>query len=193
MKYTADLKEKRLSGAVRNKPLNKREKQEKEKQNMINNLKMMPGESWADFNRRVNNALPLVHKKKTKRDNHNSFFQEKGKKGNNSDLKNAKDEDSKDEENYDENGNERGGKKKRKRENSPDPWAHLETKKDRPKFGEIADRPPDLRVPTKLLNNVPKSAGSMARRYILQTEREKIIEGYRALMEKKKEDAFFNA
>lgn len=184
MKYTADLEEKRRGGegatnkegGTKKSKANK-SKVEQDKDRAVQGLKMMPGETWADFNRRVNEALPLVHKKRTKRLN---SAENKSKGGNRNSRKGTEEDDSEDDDEKEE------GRKDNRRARSPDPWAHLEQKKNRPKFGEIADRPPDLRLSSRILNNVPKSAGSMARRFILQKEREKVIEGYRTLMEKKK-------
>lgn len=162
-----------------------------EKEEATKNLKMEPGESWTDFNRRVNEALPLVHAKrakvkeiegldpKGKKGNKNT----KGKKGNDQGADELEDEE---EEDIDSQGRLRSAKRGSKRDRSPDPWAHLEKKKQKPKFGEVADAPPDLKLPAKFLNNIPKSAGSMAKRYMLEQERERFIEGYRALLEKKK-------
>lgn len=75
-------------------------------------------------------------------------------------------------------------RKASRRDTSPDPWAHLETSK--PKFGDVVDRPPELNLPTKLLRNVPKAAGSLARRDMLEQERNRVVESYRRLMEQKR-------
>lgn len=125
---------------------------------------MEPGESWTDFNQRVNEALPLVHAKKQK------VSLEKTKPKN----KNQPESDLSDEET---------NTRHKKRDRSPDPWAHLEKK--RPKFGEVVDAPPQLTVPKRILSSVPKNAGSMARRFMLEQERERVVKQYRELVEKK--------
>lgn len=167
-------------------------KAEANKEEVLKSLKMEPGESWTDFNRRVNEALPLVHAKKAKK-NIDGLDLKGNKKGKNGQQKDDEEQEfegevAEQEDEIDSQGRLKNPHKKngRKRERSPDPWAHLEKKKEKPKFGEVADAPPDLRLPSKLLSSIPKNAGSMAKRYMLQQEREKFIEGYRALMESKK-------
>ena len=49
-----------------------------------------------------------------------------------------------------------------------------------PKFGEVADRPPELPL-RKQKSSIPKSAGSLARREMLEQERARFIEEYRKL------------
>ncbi|GMM51506.1 hypothetical protein DASB73_024690 [Starmerella bacillaris] len=61
-----------------------------------------------------------------------------------------------------------------------DIWAGVNAKKKAPVFGDVADRPPELFKP-KITSNIPKSAGSLARRQMLEEERAKIIEHYRKL------------
>lgn len=147
-------------------------------------LKIMPGESMGEFSRRVNEALPLVKARSgspSRADKKRMRQKEKAER-----LKRERrraaglpsDEETDEEE-------ETTAKRGRKRSPSPDPWASLESRKQTPKFGEVADRPPELTVPKKLLNNVPKSAGSMAKRHMLEQERGRFIEAYRKLMEEK--------
>ncbi|KAF5093343.1 hypothetical protein D0Z00_004107 [Geotrichum galactomycetum] len=166
---------------------------------------MKKGESWSDFNQRVNEALPMTKPKAG--GNGPSKAHRKAQMKRERVLKEqqaarerriARGEIPADEE-----ANEQEEKKimnwgyretrknnRGKREVSPDPWAHLETT-PRPKFGDVADRPPELNLNKKLLNNVPKAAGSMAKRYMLQQERETFIENYRKLMEEKKNNQEF--
>mgnify|MGYP007112198846 CR=1 FL=1 len=163
-------------------------------------LKMKKGESWSDFNQRVNEALPMTkpkaggngpskaHRKAQLKQERVRKEQEAAKERRIARGEIPSDEEGNEEEEkkimnwgYRETRKNKSGK----REVSPDPWAHLESV-PRPKFGEVADRPPELTLNKKLLNNVPKAAGSMAKRYMLQQERESFIENYRKLMEEKK-------
>lgn len=152
-------------------------------------LKIQPGERMADFARRVDQALPMVKA----RSGSPSRVDKKRQKQREKALRQAEqrrkekgideDEDELDQQQKDEEGTL--GKRKGKRASSPDPWANIQAKQEPPKFGEVADRPPDLKNPTKRMNNVPKSAGSMARRHMLEDERNRFIERYRALIEQK--------
>lgn len=172
---------------------------------VASDLKMKKGESWSDFNQRVNEALPMakpksggngpskVHLKAQAKRERVLKEQEAARE-----RRVAKGEILTDEEGDEEEEKkimnwsyrETRKNKRGKREVSPDPWAHLETT-PRPKFGDVADRPPELNLNKKLLNNVPKAAGSMAKRYMLQQERETFIENYRKLMEEKKNNQEF--
>ncbi|ANB11987.1 conserved fungal protein [Sugiyamaella lignohabitans] len=143
-------------------------------------LKILPGERMSDFSRRVNEALPLV---KARKGSPSRADKRKARKRAKDEANSRKKKDDDDDDDNDED-DEDQKPKKGKREPSPDPWAHLESKK--PKFGDVADRPPELNLPTKLLRNVPKSAGSLARRVILEEERDRVIQSYRALMEQKR-------
>lgn len=73
---------------------------------------------------------------------------------------------------------------KSKRSTSPDPWKKLR-KSSIPKFGEVADAPPVLKAPSKKLLSVPKTAGSLAERMVLEAERNMVIGKYRAMIERK--------
>lgn len=155
-------------------------------------LKIKPGESMSDFSRRVNEALPVgraksegpsrgalrAQKKRARVEKEQAAArQRKIEKG---ELDDEEDADVR----WSQKGTTTRNKTTGKREVSPDPWAHLQ--KPAPKFGDVADRPPELNLSAKILNNVPKSAGSLAKRYMLQSERQKVIDGYRALMESKR-------
>lgn len=61
-----------------------------------------------------------------------------------------------------------------------DVWASVNAKAKKPKFGEVADRPPELKK-LKQFSSVPKSAGSLARREMLEAERQRFIDQYRKL------------
>ena len=93
------------------------------------------------------------------------------------------------------------GQKKRKsnaRGGSPDPFAHLSAAAAPIRFGEVAAAPPQFKVlPTNklrdktgkvdgggmgLAGDVPKNAGSFARREALGEERMGVVERYRQLM-----------
>ncbi|CAN6596393.1 hypothetical protein TRVA0_001S02696 [Trichomonascus vanleenenianus] len=150
-------------------------------QNSETNLKIQPGERMSDFVRRVDQALPLIKARSgsPSRLEKRKIKQRRKAERQAMERKRALGITSEDEE------EEQEAKKKAKRDPSPDMWAHLETK-PRPKFNEVADRPPDLRANTKKLINVPKTAGSLAKRELLADERQKIIDGYRKLMEEKR-------
>lgn len=117
-------------------------------------IKILPKEKMADFSRRVNEAIPVragrsftPAKKSRKR---------KPQKSEDEQLEEADIE-------------------KRKRKHSPDPWSAVAA---RPvKFGEVAKAPPDLTIGRKMrqANQIPKSAGSMAKRMLLAAEREKVL------------------
>lgn len=164
-------------------------------------LKIKPGESMGDFSRRVNDALPMgraksggpsrgalrTAKKRARMEAEVAAARQKRiERGED----NGGDDDDPDGNDIETSGNakwnDRGTKRNKsgKREVSPDPWGHL--KKPAPKFGDVVDRPPELKLSAKMLSNVPKAAGSMAKRFMLQDERQKVIDGYRALMESKR-------
>lgn len=135
-------------------------------------LKRRKDESAAEYARRVNEAIPIPKVKGSSMDNEDTSRGRKKKKAAKAKVNNEQDDD--------DERQSRGGK----REKSPDMWAHLET--SRPKFGDVVDRPPELKLPTKLLRNVPKASGSLARRDMLETERNRVVESYRRLMEQKR-------
>lgn len=64
------------------------------------------------------------------------------------------------------------------RDDSPDPFARLTAPPI--KFGEVADRPPEL-PKLHIKGGVPRAAGSQARRELLEAERERFIQKYREL------------
>lgn len=147
-------------------------------------LKIRKGESMADFSRRVNEAVPLPmakgvndakaaktsQKQKAKAERLRAEYKTRlDKRRGRTDDDDQADLDA---DNW----------KSGKRDTSPDPWAHLQ--KARPKFGEVADRPPEL-PKLKRLSNVPKSAGSLARRELLEAERQSVIDEYRRLKARK--------
>ncbi|KAK9455069.1 hypothetical protein V1511DRAFT_329726 [Dipodascopsis uninucleata] len=167
-------------------------------------LKIRPGESMTDFNRRVNEAIPIIRAKtgvpsagavrraeKRERAIVNgaklpSLLSKKSQTTTNpgdTDIDDATAErllgfeDEEDEERtYLEF--------KSKRSRSPDPWKSL-SRPPAPKFGEVAEAPPQLKALTKKLPNVPKSAGSIAQRMILESERDRVIAEYRAKQKRK--------
>lgn len=140
-------------------------------------LERKRGESMADFSRRVDQAIPLprargVESRKT--------------------AKNAK-KNRKTAENLRAEYHQKWEAKKRRLEDADDAnddlsveddgediWASVNAKSKKPKFGEVADRPPEL-PRLKQLNNVPKSAGSLYRREMLESERQRVIDTYRKL------------
>lgn len=186
-----------------------KKKQQKREDQQKQELTIRPGESMAEFSRRVNDALPLARPKSekqilketgidlqalTKKKGDKKKKQKKEATEKADDAVNEEDDD--EELQLDNNGRPlnqhssvlSGSTKKSRRDKSPDdPWLEFEQKKRKqPKFGDVVDRPPDLKLPTKLLNNVPKAAGSMAKRHMLSQERERFIEKYREYVEKKR-------
>ncbi|KAJ8099685.1 hypothetical protein POJ06DRAFT_114724 [Lipomyces tetrasporus] len=162
-------------------------------------LKMQAGESFADFTRRVNEALPIVRarsgvpskeavRKMKKREiaeaNGQAPLRVKKKKGTSAEEKEEEDND--DGEDYsDEEAEERRYMElKTKRSGSPDPWKKL-SRAPPPKFGEIAAAPPVLIPPSKKLLNVPKKAGPLSQRLELEAERQQVIGKYRVMVERK--------
>ncbi|KAK9323003.1 hypothetical protein V1517DRAFT_321590 [Lipomyces orientalis] len=161
-------------------------------------LKMQEGESFADFTRRVNEALPIVRarsgvpsreavRKLKKREiaeaNGQTPLRAKKKKGTSAE---EGEEDNDDGEDYsDEEAEERRYMElKAKRSGSPDPWKKL-SRAPPPKFGEIAAAPPVLIPPSKKLLNVPKKAGPLSQRLALEAERQRVIGEYRVMVERK--------
>ncbi|BFZ59529.1 hypothetical protein YB2330_000540 [Saitoella coloradoensis] len=155
-------------------------------------LKIQPGEKMSDFKRRVNEALPMV---KPDRDPKDTTV--KGKKAKKAATK-AEGEDGDEEEDEGEDRKKRttSGRTIRRREPSPDPFAHLATTK---KFGDIVQEPPTLTARPRLREGalgipktIKKADGSgveevtMAKRVMLGREREEMIRKYRELMASKK-------
>ncbi|KAK9354141.1 hypothetical protein V1505DRAFT_359621 [Lipomyces doorenjongii] len=162
----------------------------------LEELKMLPGESFPDFTRRVNEALPVVRaksgapsmeaiRKMKKREiaeaNGQKPLRSKHKKGTAAEAE----EDDDDGVDYsdDEAEERRYMELKTKRSSSPDPWKRL-SRPAPPKFGEIAAAPPVLKPPSKKLMNVPKKAGPLSERLVLEAEREQVIGKYRAMVER---------
>lgn len=151
-------------------------------------LKIQPGERLSEFSQRVNDALPLI---KARSGSPSRKDRKRIKK-----LENIRVQQEQRRQKLIESGeldeNEETQRRSRsqrrhhkgKRDKSPDPWAHLEKKPV--KFGEVADAPPDLKLPSKLLSNIPKAAGSLAKREMLAEERERFISQYRVFMEQKR-------
>lgn len=80
----------------------------------------------------------------------------------------------------------------KKVERSPSPFAELRNKRPKPGgINDVVQAPPTIHVkPKNVLRavgvDVPKSAGSLARREVLADERMGIVERYRALMDAKR-------
>ncbi|ODQ68543.1 hypothetical protein NADFUDRAFT_49180 [Nadsonia fulvescens var. elongata DSM 6958] len=178
--------------------------QKSHKKNTIeaSELKIQPGESMRDFSRRVDQALPMV---KARAGSPTRIDKRKQKKL----ARVAKEEEARQErmgctvsedeelariEQEEEDFEKYGTKinlnpptkknKNGKREASPDPWAVLS--KPAPKFGDVVSAPPTLNFKPKKYNNVPKTVGvSMAKRAMLEEERNRFIDMYREMMDKK--------
>ncbi|KAH8146257.1 uncharacterized protein LAJ45_09699 [Morchella importuna] len=150
-------------------------------------LTIQPGESLSEFNRRVDASLPVdlkVAREPRK---------PKAKKAADA-AKAAPAPELEDEGDYSDGEGGGGGGRKRRRAASPDPWAILASKREAPKFGDVAPAPPSLARPREVLHSrgivdvdgVPKSAGSRARREGLAVERKGVVEAYRKLMQGKR-------
>lgn len=142
-------------------------------------LKIMPGEKLSEFSRRVDESLPLI---KARSGSPSRAHKRKQKKRAKAEAQKKKNKDESDDDEED----EMEQKKRLKREPSPDPWQHLQRSK--PKFNDVVDKPPELNLPKKFLSNIPKSAGSMAKRLMLEQERRRFIDEYRTLMEQRRND-----
>ncbi|KAF8249643.1 hypothetical protein K440DRAFT_621066, partial [Wilcoxina mikolae CBS 423.85] len=172
-------------------------------------LKIQPGETLREFGRRVDAAIP-VHFPRG-----DGSLREGGKKKNkkakqeevdsNEELEDGEEVHSDDDDEMKEQlrqakeGFEAAKRRKKKRGDSPDPWADLEKKREAVRFGEVAPAPPTLKKPKALLymagakaavdvDGVPRSAGSLAKREELAGERRSVVEAYRLMMEGKREE-----
>jgi hypothetical protein len=152
-------------------------------------LKIQPGEKMADFVRRVDQALPLVKARSGSPSRADKKRQRQRERALRQAEQRRKEKGTDD---VEEEMLQQQEQKVSKRSPSPDPWAHLEARDVKPKFNEVSSKPPELKAPTKLMKNVPKAAGSMARRDMLEQERNRFIERYRALMEHKRGDVRLN-
>lgn len=147
-------------------------------------LKIHPGETLHEFNRRVDASLPVAIKLARE--------PRKPKKVE------AAVVEKKEEEEGDYSDGEGGGKRRRGRNKgragSPDPWAGLAARREAPRFGDVTPAPPSLKRPKAVLHSrgvvdvggVPKAAGSLARREGLAVERRGVVEAYRRMMEGKR-------
>ncbi|KAF8445286.1 hypothetical protein BGX38DRAFT_1143486 [Terfezia claveryi] len=198
--------------------------QKKLEQQRKPSLQILPGESLRAFNRRVDASMPIPLKgpKTSKTDPIDHLPNSKSKLKQPTSIP-AEDPEEEDYSDYltdsstyslDSHGDPRpktfrpraprprqkrtpGRKKKPKpRGPSPDPFAILLEKRGKPKFGETAEAPPELRVkPKEILRakrkvgvgvdvgGIPKAVGSIARREILAEERRGVVERYREMME----------
>ncbi|KAA8912882.1 hypothetical protein FN846DRAFT_903242 [Sphaerosporella brunnea] len=194
----------------------KRKRQNNEEQELKAaraDLKIQPGESLGAFARRVDAAIPV----KFPRGGNGA---EKGplkKKERAKEVVEPTEEEIEEEEIHSDDDEEEEDKKEmlrqaqagfeaakrkrgKKRDDSPDPWAELEKRREAIKFGEVAHAPPTLKKPKPLLymagtkgnraavdvDGVPKSAGSLAKREELAGERRSLIEAYRKMMGEKR-------
>ncbi|KAK9458514.1 uncharacterized protein V1516DRAFT_682623 [Lipomyces oligophaga] len=158
-------------------------------------LKIRPDESLFEFSRRVDTALPMVKgktgvpsseairrlKKRAKAEANGQKFITRKSKSNSNDVLTDDGEDYSDEEKEE----QRYQDLKSRRSGSPDPWLKVKGTLSKPKFGEVADGPPVLNPPSKKLLSVPKTAGTLAQRMVLEAERNMIIAKYRAMQERK--------
>lgn len=162
-------------------------------------LKIMPGESLKEFNRRVDATMQVRLKTKTPHISHLKKLRklekkEKARKEREG-SKEPEDPDAELSDDYDPDIDPTvhtlpTGKGKR-RGRSPSPFAELRKKREKIAFGEVADAPPELPKVRELLRapgakNVPKASGSLAKREELGGERKRIIEAYRKMMEGKR-------
>jgi hypothetical protein len=174
-------------------------------------LKIQPGESLGAFGRRVDAAIPVkfprgdgaereTKKKKKakepKEEEDSNVEPEEGEEINSDD-----DDEEREMLREAEAGFEAARRRKgRKRDDSPDPWADLEKRREAIRFGDVAQAPPTLKKPKPLLymagskgnkaavdvDGVPKIAGSLAKREELAGERRSLIDAYRKMMVEKR-------
>lgn len=162
-------------------------KVEKDKKpNAAEELKIQPGESLREFNRRVDASLPVqikLAREPRKPKKVEPVVEKKKEEGD-----------------YDDGEDDSGGKRRRGKNKgggrgaSPDPWAGLAARREAPRFGDVAHAPPSLARPKAVLHSrgivdvdgVPKSAGSLAKREGLAVERKGVVEAYRKMMEGKR-------
>lgn len=140
-------------------------------------LERQKGESMRDFSRRVDQAIPLpkargVESRKTARNAQKHKATAENLRAEYHQRWEAKRR--RQEELDDEN------ESLTVEDDGEDIWARVNAKAKKPKFGEVADRPPEL-PRLKQLSSVPKAAGSQARREMLEAERQKVIDQYRKL------------
>jgi hypothetical protein len=175
-------------------------------------LKIQPGESLSAFGRRVDAAIPVkfprggngaerASKKKKaakepKVEEDPNVEPEEGEEINSDDDDEEKEMLREAEAGFEAAKRRRG----RKRDDSPDPWAELEKRREVIKFGDVAHAPPTLKKPKPLLymagekgnkaavdvDGVPRAAGSLAKREELAGERRSLIEAYRKMMGEKR-------
>ncbi|KAH0602550.1 uncharacterized protein H6S33_008631 [Morchella sextelata] len=158
-----------------------KEAKEQKMKDAAEQLTIQPGESLREFNRRVDASLPVDLKVAREPRKPKAKKAEAAKAAPAQEL----------EEEGDYSDGEGGGRRKRRRAASPDPWAVLASKREAPKFGDVAPAPPSLARPREVLHSrgivdvegVPKSAGSRARREGLAVERKGVVEAYRRLMQ----------
>lgn len=160
-------------------------------------IQRLPGERLSEFSQRVNKAIPVSFKSGPSKIDE---FTDKKEKKKIAKRKEKRERDWNEiEENFEDKTWEADTtgqfiqiESRKKRKNSPDPWANLQTK---PSFGETVQAPPELPElkikETKYLENVPKvnSMGqteSLARRQALGKQRLELIEKYRELMKTKR-------
>ncbi|KAK7203157.1 hypothetical protein BZA70DRAFT_284000 [Myxozyma melibiosi] len=190
-----ELKKQRLEKKKREESERREKDRAKEAHERRKQFKMLPGETFSEFSRRVDDALPVIKaksgvpsaaavrrlkKQEIAEKNGQKPVRRKTKKGDPEEVLTDDGEDYSDEEKEE----QRYQDLKNKRSSSPDPWLKLR-KSNLPKFGEVAEAPPVLKVPSKKLLSVPKKAGSLAERLVLEAEREMVIGKYRAMVERK--------
>lgn len=143
--------------------------------------KIKPGESLKEFSRRINDTIAVpksrgvssksaekvAKRQRLKANNLRAEYQQKW------DAKRNKLEET-----------EAGTDMWMPEKDDEDPWAALNSRKEQVKFGDVADRPPEL-PRLKANKGVPRSAGSLARRELLEEERRRVISKYREMKEKK--------
>ncbi|KAK6359694.1 hypothetical protein TWF696_000836 [Orbilia brochopaga] len=173
------------------------------------NLTLLPGEKFSDFSRRVDAAIPISFKG-LQRGEDNPKRKKKKKKDAKDDGEAPADnpeEVTEDSYDFDDNGDplpnhlkphshthtQTHNKSKSRKDRSPSPFAELRQQRGAVQrtINDVVQAPPSLVVPKEKLRDktkpqvgglVPKSSGSLARREMLEVERQSVVERYRALM-----------
>lgn len=156
----------------------------KEKSSTTQLPKINPGESLRDFNRRINDSISVPKSRGVASKSAEKVAKRQRLKANNLraeyhqrwEAKRSKLEQYEDGYSY-----------WMPEKDDEDPWAEINARKEQTKFGEVADKPPEL-PRLKAKSNTPRSAGSIARRELLEEERKRVIAKYREMKDSRREE-----
>lgn len=156
-------------------------------------LKIQPGESLQAFSRRVDQTLKVQLKSRTAHPSHLKKQKRRQQLLAEEAERRKKKEEEEESDNYDPEEvdpfEEVNAAKKKRNGRSPSPFAELRLKREAIKFGDDFKAPPELtkfKPKFKMVMDVPKASGSLAKREGLQEERLSIVEKYRQMMNEKR-------